>query len=764
MLSSFRDRCSKIVSASGGLLLPFVVAATLGYIGFFEPLEDVVRAARYAVAKTPPSGKVVVVAVDDKSVRTFGGTYFSWAVEARAIEKIMGAGARALYFDRAFADERPTAEVAMLRDQIAKFRGSVFVGGMNEDSGKTVAPNLNLNAQKSIVSLSGEKGPFGVAVRLARAGRVSGRNVASLSASAASLLGRGQQKTGDSYEPDFSIDHTEIETISLADLLAPKYATERLRGRVILFGYTAKAFHDVHKIPFQGWVSGPHIQAIGIETLLSGNPRHMDFKALLALCAAYLIFMKKWFQTRDLLKRSAGLVVILLGTTALLGQLLILVDVVPALLFSCWILLAERFKQKSMVDNKSGFCNDRALSLQLDSSQILIAMLMTDYKMLVGSGFVESSAPLISAIERIVCETSSSRKIYHRDEYVYFCLDCRLQTSEVRGHLEGLERILKSGVYLNNSALPIKVRFGCDSSAGNRPSQRIAAASAAASLAHETHTLARWVDGTEWDVQIRDAKLLSEFQFAVKQEDVKLAYQPKVSAISGHIVGIEALIRWVDRTRGPIAASEVVAAFERSDSLNVLTWFVLEQAMKDMRLIHRASGGTVVSVNISQNMLLEPSFVPMTRSLLSRYAMRASWLRLEITEDSSIGKSDEIIAVMDQLIRMGVTFSIDDFGSGFSNLDQVSNCPIAEVKIDRSIVADIDVNPKHLILVRSSIEMIHDLGCVVVAEGVETEAVRAILEHEGCDQIQGYLTGKPMFLDQLLDAFLKEKLTEKLAV
>ncbi len=245
--------------------------------------------------------------------------------------------------------------------------------------------------------------------------------------------------------------------------------------------------------------------------------------------------------------------------------------------------------------------------------------------------------------------------------------------------------------------------------------------------------------------------LLADLRAAIDAGSLSLHYQPQVDAVSAAVVGVEALLRWQHPTRGPIPPSEFIPLAERTGLIRRVSDWVLAEAIAQCGR-WRAEGIAIpVSVNVSMRDLLDPR-LPETLERMVREAMLSpDGLTIEITEGALV--ADERLAAENvaRLRALGVRVSIDDFGTGYSSLAYLHRLAAHEVKIDRSLVTGMMATERSKAIVRTTIELAHSLGFVVVAEGVEDDDTWRWLRALGCDRLQGYVIAKPMPADALED-------------
>jgi len=244
--------------------------------------------------------------------------------------------------------------------------------------------------------------------------------------------------------------------------------------------------------------------------------------------------------------------------------------------------------------------------------------------------------------------------------------------------------------------------------------------------------------------------ILSELDSAIDRGEVWVAYQPKLDIATNRIVGAEALARWTHPEKGPIAASEFVAAAEQHDRIGKLTDFVLEKAIGAVAEINKRDQDFEIAVNLSARLLSDKGFTLRVAALLARHSLEPHHLTLELTETAALADSGESLEMITRLRELGVRISIDDYGTGLSTLDYLKKIPANEIKIDQSFVKGMVDNRSDRLMVQSTIGLAHSLGRKVVAEGVEQGDVLDLLIEMGCDVAQGFAIGRPMSLESLV--------------
>nr|WP_322940952.1 bifunctional diguanylate cyclase/phosphodiesterase [Pseudomonas sp. s4] len=246
------------------------------------------------------------------------------------------------------------------------------------------------------------------------------------------------------------------------------------------------------------------------------------------------------------------------------------------------------------------------------------------------------------------------------------------------------------------------------------------------------------------------ADLEGELRRALRRDELELHYQPRLCLKSGRIVGLEALVRWQHRERGLLSPSEFVPLAEESGLIVPLGYWVIARALRDMQWLRgRGLPPLHMAVNLSFRQFQDSQLLATLSRLIEERGVDAQWLEFELTETAVMRRSDQVQQTMLALGQLGVRFSLDDFGTGFSSFVHLNSLPITLLKIDRSFVGGMGERAESRQLVRAMINLAHNLDLEVVAEGVENDAQLDMLRQFGCDQVQGYLISKALPLAEL---------------
>jgi EAL domain-containing protein (putative c-di-GMP-specific phosphodiesterase class I) len=210
------------------------------------------------------------------------------------------------------------------------------------------------------------------------------------------------------------------------------------------------------------------------------------------------------------------------------------------------------------------------------------------------------------------------------------------------------------------------------------------------------------------------------------------------------VVGAEALVRWQHPRRGLVPPVQFIPFAEQTGFIRTLTLWVFEEAARQWLSLADEGLQLRLSVNLSARDLLDLDLPAKFSALLAAHEVPAAAFCLEITESAIMDDPQRALVTLDALSAMGFRLSIDDFGTGYSSLEYLSRMPVDELKIDQSFVRSMAASSTHATIVRSTIDLAHNLGLCVVAEGVETAECWDMLRDLRCDQAQGYLMGRPM--------------------
>jgi EAL domain-containing protein (putative c-di-GMP-specific phosphodiesterase class I) len=246
--------------------------------------------------------------------------------------------------------------------------------------------------------------------------------------------------------------------------------------------------------------------------------------------------------------------------------------------------------------------------------------------------------------------------------------------------------------------------------------------------------------------------LVAELRRAISDEQLVLHFQPRANLHSGEVEGVEALVRWMHPTEGLLPPSAFIPVAEHTGLIKPLTTWVLQRALEQCRRWNaltdvRARAPLPVAVNLSTRCLLDDGFLGEVRAALASTSVPAHLVEFEITESAIMTDPRRARRLLTELAELGIRIAIDDFGTGYSSLAYLKDLPVDQLKIDQSFVQHMHRDLNDAIIVRSVVDLGHNLGLQTVAEGVEDADTWAQLAELGCDDAQGFFLARPMPAD-----------------
>lgn len=744
------------------LLWTAVAGLIFGLIGFGEIAEDWLRVTRNSFHMHKASGQVVVIKFDDASLKKFGNWPWSRQMQAQLVDKLTAAGTARIFYDINFSypsdrsDDSAFAEALRRSNRVtlaARFRAGA--DHSRHDTTVNGEPLAIFLAHAKLATLSVRYNYQNAAWDLPYAVRIDGRAVPSFAAS----IARRSGPVGTSFPVDYSTDVRSIPSYSAADVLDGTIGTKQLAGKDVLIGIASDILGDTYFIPGYGHNYGVYIHAIGAETLKEGRPVGLGWTPafLFALgVAAFAVTRKRFaYQFTSLAISGATL----LTLPALLEARLIFVDITPGLFILVVIASVlgwRRYRARGFVNLVSNLPNLSALRANSEGrKQALVAARVLNYEEIVAALPPNGERQLVEQIVSRLNVGSPRRILYQGDGGIFAWFE--EPKSPFGNHLEALYALFRNPARIDGLSMDLTISFGVEVGSGRSMQNRLASALVAADEA--AHDGLKWkyhdpetLENASWKLS-----MLSQLDEAIDRGEVWVAYQPKLDIASRRIVGAEALARWTHPEKGPIAASEFVAAAEQHNRIGKLTDFVLEKAVAAAAQINKRGIEFDIAVNLSARLLTDKGFTLRLSALLARHSLAPHHLTLELTETAALTETGEGLDMITRLRDLGISIAIDDYGTGLSTLDYLKKIPANEIKIDQSFVKGIVDNRSDRLMVQSTIGLAHSLGRKVVAEGVEHRDILDLLIDMGCDIAQGFAIGRPMSLENLTKRVASER-------
>jgi len=336
---------------------------------------------------------------------------------------------------------------------------------------------------------------------------------------------------------------------------------------------------------------------------------------------------------------------------------------------------------------------------------------------------------------------------FERDMLVW--LGPRMDAVSLERHADGLALMFKTIISHEWRSASSSAALGIDTNYALPLGQRIKKAMQAADEAANRGVRFIINDPAYLEARNHRIEIVRVLEKGLRERSIGVAYQPKVDLASGRIVGAETLIRWRPNGDDYVNPQELVLAAEAHDRINELTVVVMETALAEARAAIAIDPQFKLAINMSAKSLSDTHLLFDMMTVLGRHGFPAENLMLELTETAKL-EDARIAPQIAALKQRGISLSIDDFGTGQSNLEYIEKLPSSELKIDKKFVQHMASSEESRAVVRATIEIAHSLGKVVVAEGVENHAVAAALRAMGCDQAQGYLYSPAIPMPELL--------------
>ena len=590
---------------------------------------------------------------------------------------------------------------------------------------------------------------------------VDGRRVPSL---AASLGGETSASRQGKFQIDYGFPGQQIATTSLTDLLVNSKQAMGIdfAGKTVVIGHDRNSSGSNLIVPNSTNAPPSYISIYGGETLKSGRLGHLGAMATLAIIAALLAAMILLGPRRK--ARWLGYAVLVLLVPAMLivsARVGVRLEVSYALaLFAVYAVFRSRTRLKrrlALTNQETGLPTLKALDSRLVRDQVtkghvVVAKVHNYERILKSLASEDRTTYLLKLIDRLRA-ADPDLAVFTEGHYVAWHSPIEDSVAQTE-HLAGLRAIFAAPVHVGEVSIDVGITFGV-AMIENESAGRVPVAIAAAEETTEAHDPIKLAESSEGADLLWDISLRARIDEAMDAGEIYCVYQPKIDSGSGAIVGAEALVRWHDPAKGFIEPTHFVAQCEKAGRMEHLTRYVLQSACSAGQLLHFRNSPLKVSVNISATLLRDMRVVGLVRNALQATRFDPGCLTLEITETARIADMETAATILDELVKLGVGLSIDDFGVGAANFETFFGLPFNELKIDRLFVSKIVDDPKARAIVSSIVEMGHQARITVVAEGVETMREAEILNEMGCDELQGFVFSRPIPLSKLLEYHAK---------
>lgn len=740
-------------------LIAVLAGLLCGISTISEPIDLVLRGLQFKLHSRSVSGDIVVIGVDDTTIAQSGADGFSRADAADTIIAARKAGAKRLFVDFVYNQPAPASETRKLEHAIAAWGDRVTMAVMFSsddaaDYSKVRVSNLTGIDKSNSASVGINYQLWGV-WKIPYADGIGNKILPTFSSRLANLEPKDTQK----FWPDYAIDYRTIPTYSAIDVLSGKVGPANLSGKDVVFAPLSPSLLDMHFMPSQsqnvGKLPGVYFHVIGAETLKNGAPLNFGWLPAWALITVVLILGR-------LKPRRAVSTALILGCPIAAVMMVLVIPthiavilVGPALVTSVLIGIAAARRRRQIRTQShhhgSGLPNFEALrDSKLPPGAVIVAAKLVGFEALSIYLTPEQASLLSREVIRRLRVAAADLPLYHDENGFFAWVTHAGQTVTIDSQLAGLSALFINPIAVGSEQIDVELAFGVEQNSQGTPSQQLAAAMVAAENSQRNRTTwsayeAPRVQEARWQHSFQ-----SQLSDALLNGEIWVAYQPQLDLRTNRIVGAEALARWSHPKLGNISPEEFIYHAEKHQRIERLTLYVLNEAIGRAAQMAQRVPGFTMSVNMSALLLHRHDLAGQIRALLTTHGLAGQQLTIEITETAEIEDSEAVRYTLAMLREMGCRLSIDDYGTGQSNLDYLTRFEADEIKIDKRFVTNIADSNRNREVVTSTIEMAHRLGAIAVAEGVEDERTLTILGELGCDIIQGYLIGKPMPFDKFL--------------
>ena len=562
------------------------------------------------------------------------------------------------------------------------------------------------------------------------------------------------------FQPDWAIDQSAIPRFSFMDVMNGRVSASALKGKRILVGATAVELGDRYAVPRFGTLPGVVIQALATESLL--QDRTLQPTGILpTLIGILLIAFLLAPRPLDKPLRYTGLCVAI-GAAVFAGPVLVEQRWPVSVQSAAWMFTAclaiaaqaiieakRRLWLRARFDSDSGLPNRSMLEQSLDAcpagGSVVVTAAVDRFDTIRDAIGLASTNDLVrKSADRLGALVESTVYRIAPDVVAWVQRD----EAEVLASLPRIHSEFRRCVDTQAGPVDVSLTIGLENDhRASAPVLRIERA-----LAAITDARSNGSSYQRHNIPLRSSRsqlsMMSDLRRAMTDGSLRLAYQPKMSLRTGAIDNCEALLRWHDG-HAIISPDEFIPLAEDTGVIREVTLFAIRSALADLNGWARAGLPVRTAVNVSAVDLATQGFAEHVMRLLADADVPPSQLALEITESALIRSPAEAMAALAELRGHGIRLAVDDYGTGQSTLSYLKNLPVHELKIDKSFVTGIADSRSDQILVRSTIDLAHELGLEVVAEGIEDQVTLNMLRELGCDYAQGYFISRPLLPEAL---------------
>ncbi|WP_161796848.1 putative bifunctional diguanylate cyclase/phosphodiesterase [Devosia soli] len=735
--------------------LAMLLLLTSTGFGVWGPADARLAEARFTLQNRVPTGDIVFVDIDARSLLEVGQWPWPRSIHARLLDRLMDLGAYEVAFDIDFSTRSSPAEDQALADSLERAGGYAYLAAFRQlDAGgrevwNIPIPDFAAHADLALVNVDSIEG----GLLWALPARARDRDIPSIAA----RFSPGSPLPAE-IRIDYSIDLTRIPRISAVDLLSGNVDTDLIRDRQVVIGASALELHDLFLVPRYGIIPGPVVQIAAAETLKLGRSLQWPGFWPTLLVGALLLAISALLPRIALVRISASIAAISIGAEiaafALLEAYGLTLSIMPIHLAGVAVLVIRLLEERAIRrrqltqhrarlaylanhDVRTGAMSHAAWLDEVDhrlETQLVWIFLLRIRRLdqvAAALGFQTVEAAVSQLFERLHALSPSPIGRMESDIFAV-ALDQPLVPSQIETILSRLEQPYE----VDGHRIIVELRWGA-SDAETAATGLNQARMALAVATHRAERGAHYDPAFDADLKYRQSIDLA-LRSAVARSEFSLVFQPQVDMETRLTIGVEALLRWTSPEHGAVSPAVFVPLAEENGTIVEIGAWVAHEAC---RLAVANNWPGRLSVNVSPLQFTQDDVVAMIASALLQSGFPPNRLDIEVTE-SLLAQGGAIVETLEKLRDLGASIAIDDFGTGYSSLNYLSSLPLDKLKIDQSFVRQL-ANPRNASIVETIVSLGRRLGLVVVVEGVETEAQFDLLAALGCHIAQGYLFGRP---------------------
>ena len=744
-------------------------AAVFALMTLLRPLDITFWALQSKFPGAQPSGSIVLVT--DKHGAATQSVNAANALLLRSLENLEEAGAERVVIDTPLRASNDIVIDGRLRNALnsiggrlviaAPFNEDVYTSGLRQPNAalfSDAAPIVSSDFRTDFLDFAWQAEPT--------------YETESAPRTALWAVLAGEEHARADVQLDYRIAPGELPSVSLTDLASGEPAAlEAVRGKQVVFTALDGDNRSFKAPGYSGDdTTSAHISVIAAETAMHGGGKLFSSFVTVPVFALALLLLVCAPLTK--LWRRVGYAVWTVmfmasfAVAAVLGHRIFLADpMVIAITFGALRASANYRRRHLLIDAQSRLPNFTAFRRYLEAQgslddQVLVVVKIARLDAIFATLKGNEQGEYLRAVAARLSLGEKSANVYHDGgKYLGMVLK-RGDYADLQGHLEGLRAIAGQAVVVDTTPIDVAITIGVDQSLDVDAANRISSAIAAADQAREAYRPVFIISDFQADSEEWDHSLQSRLESALSENRISVKLQPKVDMQSGLFVGAEALARWTDQQRGEIPPVRFILQCERAGRLDDLTKRVMEKSMQAANQLASENLPCKVSVNVSAIQFVDSRIVDLVEMALSSTRADPRNIMIEITETARVENLVRARSIMEEIKRLGIEFSIDDFGVGSGNLDALYGLPFDELKIDRMFSNEVGRCPRARAVVASLLGLAREFDMRSVVEGIDHLDTFETLRDMGGDLAQGFCIARPQTLPLLSETLRLQATTQ----